>query len=979
MIRQIMGLSLFVLLSACLALAAPDSNTSLRGWQDTPVAGSTYSTTQPYATSQPYGGYPSSASPTHTDRPQLVPLPGSDSELLLKMQEEQQLKLLQDGDLNATGVDGQLPAGQKGISQRGMVDRKKPQVLVVAEPGDGLVKLSWKVLNLPARTDEQPLRFMIRYGTESEKLLKTMQIGAAQEYVLRELKNYQPYYLQVVAMDREQLVLYKSEELRTIPLPFDAQGSRIEKAFSRKPLTMLDKAEPELFQRELKQFGYEFFRNSAQLAQAIDTLPAGDEYLVGPGDTLKLTLWGAVNAQQDLLVDRTGEVLIPKVGSVKVWGLSFAKAREAINAAIGRYFRNYEMNLSMGRLRTIQVYVVGEVEAPGSYPVSSMATVINALAAAGGPTRNGSLRTVRVTRAGQPQESVDLYEMLLSGDRSKDVRLQNGDTIFVPVIGPVAAVAGEVRRPAIYELKGATTLPGLLQMAGGLSASAYTGRIQVERLADNRGRTVQDYIPVEGKLDESLRTVVLQDRDMVKVFPVQAATRQLVSLKGNALRPGEYQFKAGMRLLDLIPSTQALLPESYLESVEITRLSPPDYRRELLTANLRSALAGNERDNILLQEQDTVKVFSRWEMEEKPKVAVNGAVVNPGVYEYQQGMSVRDLVTAGGSPKRNAYLDQAELSRISISGDKAESKRVALDLGKALAGDPQHNLLLQPDDVLIVRTVADWQDSTDKFVRLKGEVRFPGIYTVARGEKLSSLIERAGGYTDKAYLFGSKFTRRSVREQQQKRMDEIITRTEKDIMQKQASLTAMASSKEELEATRAALDGLLKSLDQMRRIRAEGRVVMRLAQLDEFKKSGYDIELEGGDEVDIPQRPGVVHVLGQVYNQTSFVYLPESAYIGDYLHKSGGPTREAEESEIYIVKADGSVFSRQQSSFGIHWNDDSKSWSFGSFMSSPLMPGDTVVVPQKIERIAWMREIKDITQILANIAVAAGTIWIGLK
>jgi hypothetical protein len=241
------------------------------------------------------------------------------------------------------------------------------------------------------------------------------------------------------------------------------------------------------------------------------------------------------------------------------------------------------------------------------------------------------------------------------------------------------------------------------------------------------------------------------------------------------------------------------------------------------------------------------------------------------------------------------------------------------------------------------------------------------------------VIARAGGYTENAYLFGAKFTRRSVQQQQQKRMDEIIVRTEKDIMQKQASLTAMAASKEELEATKTALDGLLKSLEQMRRIKAEGRVVMRLAQLDEFTKSSYDIELEGGDEVEIPQRPGVVHVLGQVYNQTSFVYLPDTAYVGDYLAKAGGPTREAEEDEIYIIKADGSVFSRQQSSFGIHWNDDSKSWSFGSFMASPLMPGDTVVVPQKIERVAWMRELKDITQILANIAVAAGTVWIGLK
>lgn len=932
MIRRISELLVFLLLTTCFAFAAPEPDINLRSWQG--------------GSSQSYG------------RGQFAPTPGSDEDLLMKLQGDNLPKALKDN----------FAQGQK-----------KPQVITIAEPGDGLIKLVWKVLNLPIRNESsEALRFVIRYGTESEKLSKSQQAGKAQEYVLRDLNNHQPYYIQIVAMDREQQVLYKSEEQRVTPLPFDALGSRVEKSFSRKPLSLLDKAEPETFERDLKQFGYEFFRNSGQLSQAVDSMPATDEYLVGPGDVLKLTIWGAVNMQQELTVDRNGEVLIPKVGSIKVWGQPLNQAKTAINNAIGRYYRNYEMNLSMGRLRAIQVYVVGEVEAPGSYPISSMSTVINALAAAGGPSRNGSLRKIKVTRGAQPLDSVDLYDMLLSGDRGKDLRLQNGDTIFVPVIGPVVAVAGEVRRPAIYEINGSTTLSRMLEMAGGVTASGFTGRIQLERLNANQARIIQDVTPIAGK-DGTLAAINLQDRDMVKVFPVQAATRQVVTLKGNVQMVGEYQFKPGMRLTDLLPSPQALLPESYLDSVEITRMSPPEYRRELITVSLRRAFEGSETDNIKLQEQDSIKIFSRWEMEEKPKVAVNGAVVNPGVYEYQHGMSVRDLVTAGGSARRNAYLEQAELSRIIISGDRAESKRIPLNLGKALAGDSQHNLPLQPDDVLIVRSVADWVDSTDKFVKLKGEVRFPGIYTVARGEKLSSVITRAGGYTANAYLFGAKFTRRTVREQQQKRMDEIILRAEKDIMQKQAALATVSASKEELESTKAALDGLLRGLDQMRKVKAEGRVVMKLAQLDELQKSSYDLELEGGDEIEVPQRSGVIHVLGQVYNQTSFVYLPESARLDEYLKKAGGPTREADESEMYLIKADGSVFSRHQSSFGIQWSDDSKSWSFGSFMASHLMPGDTLVVPQKLDKIAWMREIKDITQILANVALAAGSVYLWFK
>jgi protein involved in polysaccharide export with SLBB domain len=469
------------------------------------------------------------------------------------------------------------------------------------------------------------------------------------------------------------------------------------------------------------------------------------------------------------------------------------------------------------------------------------------------------------------------------------------------------------------------------------------------------------------------------DRDMVKVFPVHDAVRQVVSLKGNAVRPGEYQFRKGMRLTDLIPGIQAVLPESYLDSVEITRLAPPDFNRELFTASLRRAFAGVEADNILLQEQDTVQVFSRWDMEEKPRVSVNGAVLNPGTFTYFPGMTVRDLITAAGSPKRNAFLETGEISRIVIAGDKADPSRLSFNLAKALAGDPGSNLKLQPDDVLIVRSVSDWFDASDKFIKLKGEVRFPGVYSVARGEKLSSVITRAGGYTERAYLRGAKFLRRSVREGQQKRMDEIVVRTEKEILQKQASLTSLSSTRDELEATKASLDGLMKNLDLMKTMKAEGRVVIRLVPVEELQKGSFDVVIEGGDELDIPVRPSVVNVMGQVYNPISFVHQPESSDLGTYLKKAGGPTNDAETSEMYVIKADGTVFSRQQSSFGLHWSDDSRRWSFGSFTASVMEPGDTLVVPQKIERIAWMREIKDITTILSQIALTAGTVLIGLR
>ncbi len=898
-----------------------------------------------------------------------------DDQMIKALEERESLKELQqskDTDLKGMQDTDILRTKGKEVKQKS----RKPSVVVRTEPGDGLLKLSWKLLDMAPRIDDEPLRFTIRYGIESGKLSKSVMVGTGADFVLRELRNFQPYFIQVIALDREQQTLFKSDEIQVTPLPAEEQGSQIEKTFSKKVSTLLDKIEVEPMRRDLKQFGYDFFKNSLQLTNAIDAMPAATDYQLGPGDVLNLNVWGAVNFRQELTVGRTGDLAVPKVGSVRVWGLPFDKAQAAVKETLSRSYRNFDMSLTLGKLRSIQVYVVGEVEAPGNYPVSSLATVINALAAAGGPSRNGSLRAVRITRGSQTVATVDLYDMLLSGDRNKDVQLQNGDTIFVPVIGPIVAVAGEVRRPAIYELNGKTTLPEILQMAGGVAASGSLGRIQIERIENNSSRIALDY-SLKGSDDKIvLETVELKDRDMVKVFPVQAAVRQVVVLKGNVQQVGEYQFRPSMRLADLISSTQMLLPESYLDSVEITRMSPPDYRRELITVSLRRALGGNPVDNLLLQEQDSVKVFSRWEMEEKPRVAVNGAVVNPGQYDYFTGMSVRDLVTAAGSAKRNAFLDQAELSRIVITGDKAQSSRIQLDLGKALAGDAAHNLPLQSDDVLIVRGVTNWQEATEKFISLKGEVRFPGVYSVASHEKLSSVIERAGGFSENAYLRGAKFTRRSVRELQQKRMDEIVTRSEKDILQKQASIVSVSASREELEATKAALDSLLKSVERMKTLKAEGRVVIRLSALEEMKTSNYDLELEGGDQMEIPSRPSVVSVLGQVYNPTSFIYLPGKD-IDTYLQKSGGALNDAETSEMYVIRADGTVFSRQQVSFGMYQSDDGL--SFGSFLSSAFVAGDTLVVPQKLEKIAWMREIKDITQILANVALSAGTVWAIMK
>jgi protein involved in polysaccharide export with SLBB domain len=904
------------------------------------------------------------------------------------------------GDIEGQSADQtQLPLDQlRGTTTKGAFDEKekaltegkgtlslqasedKAKLSLHAEPGDSLVILKWRMTGVKQKP-AAPVRFTILYGPESGKYDKKLDVGSVMEHRLHGLTNHRDYFIQVQGYTKDKKLNILSDEVRVSPLPEEELASSLERSFSRATVTLQDRKErieTDPFRRELRQFGYDFFKNSLVTGLPSENLPVGNDYTIGPGDSLRIDMWGSVSARHELEVNRSGEIAIPKVGVVKVWGLTYSQAKEVINRAISRYFKGYELNVSLGRLRTIQVFVVGEVEAPGTYQISSMGTVINALSMAGGPSKNGSLRTVKLLKGGKVVQEIDLYEMFLSGDRSKDIRLENGDTVFVPVIGAVAAVAGEVKRPAIYEMKGKTTLPQLVAMAGGITAAGYTGRLQLERIDGNSAKIMLDYEPKSANLDEALKDVEVRDRDMIKVFPVNKALRQVVTLQGNVARPGEYQLKTGMRVTDLIPGYEALLPDSWLESAEITRLARPDYHREVLTINLRQALAGDQKENMVLQEQDTIRVFVKGDKEEQQAVAINGQVVNPGTFDYYPNMTVRDLVALAGSPKWNAFLDSAELTRIAVEEGRAKSTRISIDLAKALAGDPAQNLILHPNDVLIVRGIVDWLEAKERFVTLKGEVRYPGTYSIAKGERLSSLIERAGGFTDKAYLKGAKFTRVSVQENQQKRMDQVIAKSEQDILKKEAELSSLAASKEELEATKASLEGLMKGLEKLKEVKAEGRVVMHLAALAEFKRTPYDIELMGGDALDIPLTPNVVNVMGLVYNSTTLIHMPEKN-VSYYLQKAGGPTRDAEESEMYVIKADGTVVSREQSTLGIRWNEEGKRWSFGSFLSAPLDPGDTLVVPQKLERTAWLREIKDITTIISQIALTAGVVLVGLK
>lgn len=808
----------------------------------------------------------------------------------------------------------------------------------------------------------------------------------------------------------------------------------------------------------LKPFGYDLFKG-VLLRQPGD-LPVASDYAVGPGDEINIFLWGRVNARYTLTVSRDGTILFPNVGALTVSGMTFEDMKRLLTNEAKKIV-GADVSVTMGRLRSIQVFVLGEVERPGAYTLGAMSTLTNALMAAGGPTSIGSLRRIDLKRGASTAATMDFYDLLLNGDRSKDLRLQNGDLIFVPTIGPIIGVAGNVKRPAVYELAEGADLSSALRLAGGIIPTAYTQQMQVERAVDNEKRIVVD---INAKEPGAASSFKLQDGDLVKVASIVDRDVNAVYLHGNVKRPGKYELKEGMRLRDVLKDESALRKESFLGYGLIKRLVPPTYDVELVPFSLKAAFSdASSAENMALKPLDVIYVFSEWFFRDRPTVTISGYVrkggrfkleekmtvkdlvllagslgkdasrkdfelyrtdpdtkkvtlvkldlgkamdgdgvnnlllkdqdrvvihsvretspgrtvtvtgeVNrPGKYEYAENMTVKDLVFAAGGLKESAYIDEAELASSAIEAGRSFAiSYEKIDLGKAMAGDPANDLKVNPYGTLFVKKIPGWRE--ENYVEISGEVVFPGKYIVRKGDRLSSLIERAGGFTPRAYIKGAAFTRESVRRLQQKNIDEAVNRLEKTILSTAASTIQAAMTPEEAKQQAAALDQKKELLARMRAVRAKGRISIDVDEATKARGSSFDVRLEDMDRLVVPERPAEVHVMGSVYNQTAFVYDP-SEPISSYIKKAGGFTEDANEDGIYILKEDGTAKSRRyDGSWGFRWDSANHRWVSGGFMNATLDPGDTVVVPEKVEKIAWLREIKDITQILYQIAVTAG-------
>ncbi len=712
----------------------------------------------------------------------------------------------------------------------------------------------------------------------------------------------------------------------------------------------------------LQPFGYDVFEQGGGL-EAPSAGPVPSDYILGPGDSVRVQLFGNVNGIYDHEVTRDGILNLPEIGPVNVAGIRFSEFRKDLEERVKQMLIGTQVSVTMGPLRTIRVFVLGDVNRPGSYVVSGLATVSAALYQSGGVSDVGTLRNIQLKRAGKVVSRFDVYSLLIRGDTSGDVRLQPGDVVFVPPVGNTVAVGGAVKRPAIYEYRGAADAADAVMLAGGLSSDAFEQGARIERIDEDGGRSV---LAVDLS-DDASAAIKLRGGDTLVVPEVLPDFDSAVTMSGHVYRPGTYAWKPGMRVTDLVRSVDELKPGVDMSYVLVRRERKRGEPIEALSVDLAAALGNPESEsNIELLARDQVFLFSeelgrqrtvmpiieelqRQATHERPalQVQVGGHVRAPGVYPLEPGMRVTDLIRAGGGLTEEAYSLEAELARyLIVAGESRAIETRIIDLSRALAGAPDADVVLSSYDYVRINRIPEWDTSWT--VRLDGEVRFPGEYRVSRGESLREVLDRAGGLTDGAYPEGAVFLRESLKEQEQEQIEMLARRMESDLTT--LSLQTVETGGSDTMTTGREL------LDQLRATEAVGRLVIDVSHLD-----SDELELRDGDQLLIPQKPQVVTVLGEIQQNTSHLY-DEGLSRNDYINLSGGLTRRADKGRIYVVRANGAVIANN----GSRW--------LGRGERFDIRPGDTIVVPLDTDRMRPLTFWGNVTQILYQGAIAVAAI-----
>lgn len=704
---------------------------------------------------------------------------------------------------------------------------------------------------------------------------------------------------------------------------------------------------------KLERFGAALFRNSTSAPdKAPLSIPVGSDYVIGPGDELVIDYWGTTSQHLLRSVDREGKVALPEAGTLVVAGRTLGETQQMVQRLLSRQLRGITVDVSLGKLRAVRAYIVGDVKNPGAYDISSLSTALSALIAAGGPTETGSYRTVKHYRGKALVEEVDLYDLMLKGVSGSEVHIESGDSILVPPAGPQVTVAGKVRRPAIYELRREQTLDQVLELAGGVPVTGELSRIKVERIVAHARKEMLS-VNVGGAANaaasqDAFNRFQVQDGDIITVSPILPYSNRTVYLQGHVFRPGKYPFKDGFKVTDLISSFDDLLPEP-ADRAEIIRLHPPDFAPEVIPFNLRDVLSKTVPAPSL-EPFDTVRIFGRYEAD-APKVSIYGEVLRPGEYPLAEKMTAADLLRLAGGFKRSAYRPTADLTSYSIiDGDHVDLEHRDVNIERALAGEADTDVLLKPGDVLTIRQIGGWNDIGGA-ITVTGEVMHPGRYGIERGERLSSILKRAGGFSSEGYPYAAILDRAAVREAAAKSREDMVSRIQEQGVT--SPRETMASQRERQQL-----------VNRLKQIQPSGRMLIHISpQIEKWENTIADVEVRPGDSLYIPKKPNFVMVAGQVYNPAAITFSP-GKHAGWYLKQSGGPNSLANKKEIFVVRANGTVVGR-----------NSGEWWSGSVLSATLQPGDTIFVPEKgAGSNSIFKNLSQSIQLLSGAAVAVSVI-----
>ena len=652
----------------------------------------------------------------------------------------------------------------------------------------------------------------------------------------------------------------------------------------------------------LMPFGHDLFGAPYGELTPPNDIASADDYILGPGDNIIIYLWGRVEQEYNLTLDREGKVFIPKVGGLTAWGMTLEKFSEYARKQLSTVYSEFQMTVSLGKIRSIRVYLTGEVNRPGAYTVSSLTSLFNALYLGGGPSENGSMRDIRLMRNGKQVADVDLYDFLLKGDNSVDVKLEAGDAIFVPVAGARVAARGQIKRPAVYELKGGESILDLLTLAGGATAEAYLNRVMLERIAGGNEWEVVD-LNLSNEQTDSVDNVSLTDGDRITVYSIFDFRKNMVAVYGHVKHPGYYERNDSTRVSSLVSRAQLQPYDVCMDRANLFRRFS-DLRTEIIPVNLSRILAGDSTADVYLRDRDSLHIYSLQDVDWDRYVYIEGEVKNPGPYKLYDNMSVRDLIFLAGSFTRSASTLQAELARVDSVG------QVSLQY-VGLRDGTLDSTFLQQDDRLYVRRIPEWQ--MHRTVKVEGEVIYPGEYVLTnRNETLFHLLGRVGGFTRTAFPEGLIFERKSIGTALERlRVPELLEKSNPIVEDSTGSLNRQLLFEYEPESI--------------------NRIIIDMNRILSTNGREGDIILEPGDHIFVPSIPSGVTVMGAV-GANGTIKFNQGNSVRSYIERAGNFTPQADKSGMRLIRANGEVLSGKGA------------------LGKRVELGDVIVIPTKIKK-----------------------------